>query len=130
VQSATAVSTTSGTPVDDTQAVLSLSLARDSDVLIMYVGGNPYGAAEDYDGKGVQLLIDGADKSNSVSWQVNGGYCQNLGNWYDLPGLSTVYVTVTVSATSSGTSHVYAYLEVRIPNTSIYNFMIIAFQIS
>jgi hypothetical protein len=68
-QSTTAVSTTSGTPVDDTQAVLSLSLARDSIVLIMYVGGNPNSATEDYDGKGVQLQIDGQDQSDSVSWQ-------------------------------------------------------------
>jgi len=69
VQSSTAVSTTSGTPVDDTQAVLTLSLARDSDIFLMYVGGNPHGTTEDYDGKGVQLQIDGADKSNSASWQ-------------------------------------------------------------
>jgi hypothetical protein len=69
VQSATSVSTSSGTPVDDTEAVLSDTLAGDSDVLMMYVGGNPYGATEDYDGKGVQLQIDGADKSNSTSWQ-------------------------------------------------------------
>jgi len=69
VQSSTAVSTTSGTPVDDAQAVLTLSLARDSDVFLMYAGGNPHGTTEDYDGKGVQLQIDGADKSNSASWQ-------------------------------------------------------------
>ncbi len=69
VQSTTSISTTSGTPVDDAQAVLSATLTRDSDVLMMYVGGIPHGATEDYRGKGVQLQIDGVDRSNSTSWQ-------------------------------------------------------------
>jgi hypothetical protein len=234
VQSTTSVSTTSGTPVDDAQAVLSPTLAKDSDVLMMYVGGNPDGATEDYDGKGVQLQIDGADKSNSASWQspygsnyadsatslwyeqltagshtvkgrffanyagytvtishrqlvalafskpanynlvlktvnqvadawkirlraydqsnigrlsnctiyfyngggvsrqiyiLSGAYSQQFGSWYDLNGLSTVYIAMTVSATTNGTSLVYAYLEVHVPGTSTYNLMIITFEI-
>jgi hypothetical protein len=237
VQSTTSVYTTSGTPVDDTQAVLSPTLTKDSDSLIMYVGGNPHGATEDYDGKGVQLQIDGADKSNSTSWQspygsnyadsatslwyeqltasshtikgrffanyagytvtisnrqlvvlafpksqtttydyvlkvanqvtdvwkirlraydqlnigrlqnctiyfrngggisrqiyiLNGAYSQQFGNWYDLTGMSTVYIAMTVSATSTGTSYVYAYLEILVPATSTYNLFIITFEIS
>ena len=235
VQSTTSVSTSSGTPIDDTQAVLDPTLTKDSESLIMYVGGSPHGASEDYDGKGVQLQIDGADKSNSTSWQspydtnyadsatsiwfekltagphtikgrffanyagytvtishrqllilafakpanydyvlkivnqvtdawkirlkaynqsnigrlsnctiyfyngggvsrqiyiLNGAYSQQFGNWYDLTGLSTVYIAMTVSATSTGTSYVYAYLEVLVPDTSTYNLMIITFEVS
>ena len=69
IQSTTSVSTYSSTPIDDAQAVLSHVLTEDSDSLIMYVGGNPHGASENYRGKGVQLQIDDIDKSNSVSWQ-------------------------------------------------------------
>jgi hypothetical protein len=68
-ESATSVSTASGTPVDDAEAVLSPTLTKDSDCLIMYVGGNPRATSEDYDGKGILLGIDGTDKSNSTSWQ-------------------------------------------------------------
>jgi hypothetical protein len=68
-ESATSVSTTSGTPVDDSEAVLSGTLTTASDCLMMYVGGNPNGVTEDYDGKGVLLNIDGTDISNSTSWQ-------------------------------------------------------------
>jgi len=86
VQSTTSVSTTSGTPVDDAQADLNVTLARDSDVLMMYIGGNPHGATEDYDGKGIQLQIDGADKSNSASWQspYGGNYADSATSlWYE-----------------------------------------------
>jgi hypothetical protein len=69
VQSTTAVSASSGTPVDDTQAFLSPTLTENSDSLVMYVGGNSPGVTEYYRGKGVQLNIDGADSSNSTSWQ-------------------------------------------------------------
>jgi hypothetical protein len=234
-QSTTSVSTTSGTPVDDSEAVLSLTLTKGSDSLVMYVGGNPNGAVEDPYGKGVQLQIDSADKSNSTSWQspysgnyadsatslwyeqltagshtvkgrffandpgyavtishrqllilafpkpanydyvlksvnlvtdawkirlraydqsnigrlsnctiyfrngggisrqiyiLNGAYSQQFGNWYDLTSLSTIYIAMTVSATSTGTSYVYAYLEILVPATSTYNLFIITFEIS
>ena len=61
---------------------------------------------------------------------LNGAYSQQFGNWYDLTGLSTVYIAMTVSATSTGTSYVYAYLEVLVPDTSTYNLMIITFEVS
>jgi hypothetical protein len=69
VQSTTAVATSSGTPVDDTQAFLNPALTQNSDSLVMYVGGNSPSVTEHYRGKGVQLNIDGTDNSNSSSWQ-------------------------------------------------------------
>lgn len=70
--------------------------------------------------------------SGGVSGQIyflNGAYSQQFGNWYDLNGLSTVYIAMTVSATSTGTSYVYAYLEVLVQGTSTYNLMVITFEI-
>jgi hypothetical protein len=60
----------------------------------------------------------------------NGSYSQQFGSWYDLAGSSTVYITMTASADSTGASYVYSYLEVLIPNTTTYNLMIITFEIS
>jgi len=68
-----------------------------------------------------------------VSSQIciyDGEYSQQYGDWYDLAGSSTVYIAMNVSATSTGTSHVYAYLEILVPNTSVYNLLIITFEIS
>jgi len=66
-ESATAVSTSSGSPVDDTEAVLSGTLSQDS-ILAIYTGGNS-GATEHFEGKGALLNVDGSDRSSSVSWQ-------------------------------------------------------------
>jgi len=68
-----------------------------------------------------------------VSRQIhiyNGAYSQQFGDWYDLISLSTVYIAMTVSATNNGTSYVYAYLEILVPNTSTYNLFIIVFEIT
>ena len=59
-----------------------------------------------------------------------GTYSQEVGGWYDLGGSSTVYIAMTVTARLRGTSHIYAFLEVLIPDTSTYNLMAIAFQIT
>ncbi|MEM2568992.1 MAG: hypothetical protein QXT67_03515 [Candidatus Bathyarchaeia archaeon] len=69
VWSTTTVSTNSGTPVNDSEALLSINLAWDSVALAMYLGGNPHNALETLAGKGVQLQVDGVDRVESVSWQ-------------------------------------------------------------
>jgi len=70
MESTTSVSTDSGTPVDDTEAILNTTLTTSSDSLIIYVGGNSYGATENREGKGILVNVDGSDKSNSSSWQA------------------------------------------------------------
>jgi hypothetical protein len=60
---------------------------------------------------------------------LNGAYSQQSGNWYDLNGLSTVYIAMTVSATATGTSLVYAYLEILVLGSSTYNIMVITFEV-
>ncbi|MBS7632226.1 hypothetical protein KEJ15_01195 [Candidatus Bathyarchaeota archaeon] len=61
------VSTTSGTPVDDAEAILNISLEKASQVFIIYNAGNKLGSTEDYDGKGCAINIDGVDVA--FSWQ-------------------------------------------------------------
>lgn len=60
----------------------------------------------------------------------NGTYSQQFGNYYYLNGLSTIYIAMTVSATDTGNSRIYAYLEILVPNTSTYNLFIITFEIT
>ncbi len=67
-QSSTPVSTSSSTPVDDTEAILTGIVANDSDCLIMYTAGN-LGSIENCWGKGTLINIDGADRSLATSWQ-------------------------------------------------------------
>jgi hypothetical protein len=71
--------------------------------------------------------------SNGASRQIyilNGTYNQQSGSCYTLSGSSTVYIAMTVSTTETGTTHVYTYLEILVPNSSTYNLMIITFEIS
>jgi len=68
-ESATSVSTASGNPVNDTEAILSTTLTTFSDSLVIYVGGNLDGTSECREGKGTLVNVDGVDKLNSSSWQ-------------------------------------------------------------
>lgn len=61
---------------------------------------------------------------------INGSYSQQQGDWYDLTGLSTACIAMTVSVSESGTSLVYTYLEVLFPDTTTYNLMDLTFEIS
>jgi len=68
-ESTNSVSTASGTPVNDTDALLTTTLSTTSNSLLMYIGGNPGGIAECREGKRILINIDGSDKMNSSSWQ-------------------------------------------------------------
>lgn len=72
------------------------------------------------DGAGVSLQI----------YVYGGAYTQQVGSWYDLTSLSTIYITMTAIANTTGTSILYAYLEVLIPNTSTSLLMVVTFEIS
>jgi hypothetical protein len=74
-------------------------------------------------------FYNGGEVSRQI-YIYNGAYSQQFGNWYDLTSLSTVYIAMTVSATSTGTSYVYTYLEILVPNTSTYNLFIIVFEVT
>jgi len=71
--------------------------------------------------------------STEVTRQIyvyNGAYNQQVGSWYNLTSLSTVYIALAVATNTSGTSYVYVYLEVQVPNTSTSNLMVVTFAIS
>jgi hypothetical protein len=107
VQSITSVSTSSETFVDDAQAVLNLQLARDADCLMLYVGGSPNDAIEDYRGKGIQLKIDDEDKSNSASWQspYNSNYADSTTSlWYEQLKAGTHTIKARFHTNSAGST--------------------------
>lgn len=72
------------------------------------------------DGAGVSLQI----------YVYGGVYSQQVGSWYDFTSLGTIYIAMTAIANTTGTSYLYAYLEVLIPNTSTGILMVVAFEIS
>lgn len=63
---------------------------------------------------------------------ISGGVVtQSEGPQYDLPGNSTRYISiVNLNADTSGTSHLYVYLKILVPNTSTYSLFIITFEIT
>ena len=61
------VSTTSGTPANDSEAILDIMLDEDSHIFVIYNAGSRAGSAEDQAGKGCSINIDGEDKA--FSWQ-------------------------------------------------------------
>ena len=70
------------------------------------------------DGNSPQIVIE------------NGSFINETGSWYNMGTLETIYIAMTVEANSTGTSHVYVYLEVLIPNTTTYAQYIIVFEIT
>ena len=58
----------------------------------------------------------------------NGSYINQTGPWYDLGSSRTIYIAMTVQANSAATSYVYAYLEIRTPNTTTYAQYVIIFE--
>jgi hypothetical protein len=71
------------------------------------------------------------DGSNSTQISIlNGAYSQQTGAWYDLAALDTEYVWLHVERSDAGTSSIYMYLEVLIPNTSTYAQYAVALDIA
>jgi len=58
-----------------------------------------------------------------------GAFVNETGAWYDLGSLETIYIAMTVEASSTGTSTVRTYLEIRTPGTTTYLQCIITFEI-
>ena len=60
----------------------------------------------------------------------NGSFTTQAGSWYNLGSLQTIYIAITVRASSMGTSYIYAYLEVLIPGTTTYAQYITTFEVN
>jgi len=63
VMSTISVSTTSGTLVDDTEAIYSFTLDKDRESIILYQGSSRHGAAEINRGKWGTVNVDGVDET-------------------------------------------------------------------
>jgi len=70
------------------------------------------------DGTSNQILIE------------NGSYNQSEGSWFTLSSLQTVYIAMKVESNSSGTSYIFIFLEILVPNTTTYFQCLITFQIT
>jgi hypothetical protein len=73
------------------------------------------------------------NSTNEVSGQIyieNGAYTQDVGPWYNLSSLTTIYIAMTAEANSTATSYVSTYLEILTPSTTTYSQYIITFEIT
>lgn len=73
------------------------------------------------------------NSTNANSTQIvieNGSFNQTEGPWYALGSLEAIYIATTVEANSTGTSYIYTYMEIRIPNTTTYAQYIITFRVT
>jgi hypothetical protein len=78
------------------------------------------------------LTISFHDGSSSDQIIVNNGnITQSEGALYDLLGNATVYIKISnLQSSTAGTSCLYAYLKILVPNTTNYLLYIIAFEIT
>jgi hypothetical protein len=58
-------------------------------------------------------------RSDQISVQ-NGIYVLDVSPWYNLASSSTIFIGVLAQASSIGLSGIYAYLDVRVANTTTY----------
>jgi len=73
-------------------------------------------------------IYDGSNSTQVII--LDGAYTQQSGPWYDLNASATEYIWIHVETSSAGTSHLYTYLEIRIPTTTTYAQYIITFEIT
>jgi hypothetical protein len=69
--------------------------------------------------------------SDGTSRQIyieDGSYTNQTGPWYDLGDSETIYIAMTVEATSTGTSYVRTYLEILIPDKTTYAQYVLTFE--
>jgi len=72
-------------------------------------------------------IYDGSNSTQIVI--IDGNYSQQSGLWYDLNASDTEYIWMHVETSSSGTSYVYAYLEIKVPDKTVYAQYVITFEI-
>jgi len=78
------------------------------------------------------LTISFHEGTTSDQIIISGGVItQSEGPQYDLPGNATRYISiVNLSAGTSGTSYLYVYLKILVPDTTTYSLYIITFEIT
>jgi hypothetical protein len=69
----------------------------------------------------------------STSRQIyieNGIYINQTGPWFDLVSSETIYIVMTVKATSVGTSQIHSYLELRNSGSTTYAQFVVTFEVA
>lgn len=78
-----------------------------------------------------EFFITLHDGSSSTQVHIiRGSYTLQIGDWYDLLALGTDYIAVTSSLSIAGTSFLYTYLEILIPDSGVYTLYKITFEAS
>ena len=73
-------------------------------------------------------IYDGSNSTQIVI--LNGDYVNQTGPLYNLNASDTEYIWMHVETSSAGTSYIYAYLEIRVPDKATYARYIITFEIT
>ncbi len=73
-------------------------------------------------------IYDGSNSTQIVIF--NGVFESQTGPWYDLNTSDTEYIWMHVETSSAGTSYVYAYLEILVPDKTTYARYVITFEIT
>jgi len=73
-------------------------------------------------------IYDGSNSTQIVI--LNGLYQNQTGPWYNLNASDTEYIWMHIETSSAGTSYIYTYLEILVPNTTTYTRYIITFEIT
>ena len=82
--------------------------------------------------RALNTTISFHDGTTSDQIIISGGSIdQSEGPPYNLTGSATIYIKMSnVGATSSGTSYIYVYLKILVPDTSTYALYVITFEIT
>jgi hypothetical protein len=72
-------------------------------------------------------IYDGSNSTQIVI--LNGTYKNQTGPWYDLNASDTEYIWMYIEAPSDETFHIYTYLEIKVPDKTVYARYIITFEI-
>ena len=89
-----------------------------------------------YDNSNIDRLSNATisfhDGSTSDQIIIDGGVItQSQGPQYDLLDSATIYISISnLQATTIGTSYLYVYLKILVPDTSTYSLYIITFEIT
>jgi len=73
-------------------------------------------------------IYDGINSTQIVIF--NGAYSQQTGPWYDLVASDIEYIWMRIEASSAGTSYIYVYLEILVPNKTTYAQYVITFGVT
>jgi len=137
LQDGTAQNSTSTIYMNSTSAKVSVEGQGDFNYILSFVEKNSFNwkvRLSAYDQSNITQLdncsiyIYGGSNSTQIVI-LNGNYNQQTGPWYDLNASATEYIWMHIEAPSGETFYIYTYLEILVPDTTVYARYIITFEI-